>query len=383
MQQHSKPTFTIVGGGIAGLTAAIALSKAGFESILFEAAPQIKEVGAGLGLGANAIKAFASLGIEADVIERGRILPAFAIYDEKGKPISGLDSRAMNEKYGASNFTIHRAALQAVLLSKVEPGIIQLNKRLINYEQRDNMHVLQFSDGTSYETQHLIVADGIHSVVRKKLLPDSEIRYAGYTCWRGVLHQDTLQINTTSETWGAHGRFGIVPLAHKIYWFVCLNAPAHSPLMKAFTVKDLAERFQHYHSPIPEILKASKNEDLIWNDIEDLKPIRQFAFGTAVLIGDAAHATTPNIGQGACMAIEDGVILANELKKTDQVAQAFKSFEVKRMKRVHQVVDTSWRIGRMAQMENQAAVGLRNVFMRALPKRLQEKQLEFLYEIEF
>ncbi len=379
-----KKNITILGGGIAGLSTAIALKNAGIETLVFEAAPKIKAVGAGLGLGANAIKAFKVLGIDEAVINAGRFLPAFTVYDEKGKQIARTDSVSISKKYGLDNFTIHRADLHALLLSKINPVCIKTNKRVTGIEQNEGNIILHFQDGTLHETDYLIAAEGIHSVVRKYVLSDSKPRYAGYTCWRAVIDNSNLQLNECSETWGAKGRFGIVPLAgNKIYWFACVNTVANNTVMKNYTIQDLQKQFAGYHHPVEAILKATKNENLIWNDINDIKPINRYAFNNILLIGDAAHATTPNLGQGACQAVEDAVMLAAAIKSNSDLTLAFKKFEQRRLKRTHWIVNTSWRIGKIAQLENKFLIRCRNFLFRNLPKRVNEKQFTKIYTTDF
>ena len=286
----------IIGGGIAGLTAAIALKRIGVETEVFEAAPEIKPVGAGLGLAANAIKAFRKMGIADDVIAAGHCLNGFTILDEKGRTITRTDSRAMSQKHGLDNLAIHRGRLHEVLLRHLDPATLHAGKRAVDFQETAEGVTLYFQDGSQFQAQQVVVADGIHSPLRRKLLPASSPRYAGYTCWRAVVDYPGAEgQQEATETWGPKGRFGIVPLAEgKMYWFACLNAPQNSPEMKAFRVQDLLRVFGQYHALIPDILKRTQDEQLLWNDICDLEPLRQYAFGRLVLIGDAAHATTPN-----------------------------------------------------------------------------------------
>ena len=379
-----KKNITIVGGGIAGLTTAIALNKAGFCTTIFEAAPEVKAVGAGLALAANAMKAFQKIGIAEDIIAEGRILPAFLLLDQQGKQLAKTNSEVLSKKYGVDNFTIHRADLHRVLLSKLDPTTVHSNKRIVDIVTQGEKTVLIFQDGNTHETEVLVAADGIHSPIRKKLLPESKERYAGYTCWRAIIDNTKLQITESSETWGNNGRFGIVPLAHnKIYWFACINAKAQDEKKKAFRVADLAAHFKDFHAPIPQILQETKDEHLLWNDINDLQPIHQLAFGNIVLIGDAGHATTPNMGQGACQAIEDAIILADELSKTDNVTAAFKAFEKRRIQRVHRIVNTSWTFGKIAHIENTLLISARNFLFRHIPASINEKQVQVVYEVDF
>lgn len=379
-----KKNITILGGGIAGLSTAIALKNAGIETMVFEAAPEIKPVGAGLGLGANAIKAFKILGIDKEVMNAGRFLPSFTVYNQDGKIITRTDSVSVSKKYGLDNFTIHRADLHKLLLSKINPATVETNKRVERIEQNKNTIFLHFKDGTVHETDYLIAAEGIHSVVRNYLLPQSKPRYAGYTCWRAVIDNTNLQLNECSETWGTKGRFGIVPLAdNKIYWFACVNTIAENPVMKNFTTGNLLDQFAGYHYPIPAILKETKNESLIWADINDIKPINKYAFNNILLIGDAAHATTPNLGQGACQAIEDAVILAEEIKNCSNLVTAFKQFEQKRLRRTHWIVNTSKSVGKVAQLENKFLAAVRNFLLKHLLESVNDRQLKKIYTADF
>ncbi len=377
--------FIILGGGIAGLTTAIALKQMGIDATIFEAAPTFKPVGAGLVLAANAIKAYRHLGIAEKIIAKGHALSTLQILHQKGKVLTSADAVAISKKYDLHNFAIHRAALHETLLAELDAKQLIANKKAIGFERLSGGKIeLFFEDKSTYITDYVIVADGIHSAVQQQLLPDSKPRYAGYTCWRAVMDNPGLHLKTATETWGRGSRFGIVPLANdKIYWFACVNAPQNDAVNRNVKVTDLQRIFQNFHHPIPTILANTKEQELIWNDIIDLQPISQFAFGNIVLIGDAAHATTPNLGQGACQAIEDAVILADELKKHPAPSAAFAAFEKRRMARTHYIVNTSWRMGQIAQWSNPFLVALRNTLFRLIPERVNENQMKRVLEVDF
>lgn len=375
----------ITGAGIAGLTAAIALQQAGIAYTLYEAASEIKPVGAGIALAANAIKAFKKLGIDEVIMSKGRLLDAFVINDPTGKVITKTDSRAVGLKYGADNFTIHRADLHEALLAFVNQENLRTNKRCMNFEENGDRLVLHFTDGSTDEVDYLLACDGIHSPIRKKLLPESKPRYAGYTCWRAVVEMPDLPLNEASETWGSAGRFGIVPLTkNQVYWFACISAEAHDAVMKNYTTTDLLRYFSDFHASVGEILRHTRDEQLIHGDICDLKPLNRFAFGKILLMGDAAHATTPNMGQGACQAIEDAAVLASELQRGHtSLENLFLAFEKRRVERTKGIIVRSRAIGRVAQLQNAWLAAFRNFALRALPAGANEKGLKSLLDVEF
>ena len=378
--------FAIVGGGIGGLTLAIAMQRKGMDVKVFEGAPHFKPIGAGIALAANAMKAFEDIGIAREVIQAGWEIKRMYGKDDRGTVISFMDAVQLSEQYGVvNNFTIQRADLHEVLAKLLKADTLVFGKACVDFKQSQNGITTYFSDGSTASADYLVACDGIHSPIRKKLLPTSLPRYAGYTCWRAVVDDlpDGFNPDETTETWGRGRRFGVVPLSNnRVYWFATLNAKANDEKCKNFTVKNLEEVFKDFHFPIPEILGRTKNEQLIWSDIIDLKPISQFAFGRVVLLGDAAHATTPNMGQGACMAIEDAATLANGLTKYP-AEEAFKKFEAHRIKRTTRIVNQSWTFGKIAQLENPLLISLRNGAFRKVPQSTIDKQLKALYEVSF
>src|SRR4051812_32895063 len=167
-------TFAIVGGGIGGLTLAISLQRKGFNVTVYENAPQIKPLGAGLVLAANAIKAFMEIGISDEILKAGKVLKALRVKDVKGNILSETDSETLSARYGTvNNFTIHRADLHDVLARQLKPGTIQLNKGCTDFKQTAEKITLAFHDGNAEEADYVIACDGIHSVIRKKFLPHS------------------------------------------------------------------------------------------------------------------------------------------------------------------------------------------------------------------
>jgi 2-polyprenyl-6-methoxyphenol hydroxylase-like FAD-dependent oxidoreductase len=379
IKHNYNSKFVILGGGIAGLSAAIALKKIGIRPLVIEASPEFNPSGAGIVIALNALEAYKILGIYEELCKAGNPVSQMSIYDKHGRVIS----RTHTEVFGRNQFNlpIHRSALHRVLLSHIDPSWLIQGKRSKIVLNSGKGYDIVFDDMTSIKADYIIVAEGIHSVTRQQFIPGSTERYSGYTCWRGVTTLPGIKIHEASETWGENGRFGMVPLADdQVYWFAVKNSPPDDPRMESFKAHDLEKLFAGYHEPISRIIRATPDDQILWNDIYDLKPVQQYVFGNIVMIGDAAHAATPNMGQGACQAIEDAVVLAHCLKVKTDVQEAFVSYEQKRLKRTHFVVNQSWRMGKMAQMEDKKMIAIRNFVFRALPDKILNRQLQKVYE---
>jgi 2-polyprenyl-6-methoxyphenol hydroxylase-like FAD-dependent oxidoreductase len=376
----------VIGGGIGGLCAALALQKTGIETVVHEAAPRIRGLGAGVGLAANAMQGLARLGVAEEVIARGKQLTALTIFDEHGRIISNMDTQPLSLKYGINNFVIHRADLHEVLMNHLQPGTLLLDKRCEYIDQKENQVRVSFTDGTEVTTDLLIAADGISSVIRQQLLPKSIPRYAGYTCWRAVIENPGVEINKmiSAETWAPQGRVGIAPLqGDKIYWYACINAKQRDEKMRMMTPEKLAKHFYTLHSPVEAILAATSKDQLLWNDVTDLEPLKRFVYGRVVLLGDAAHATTPNMGQGACQAIEDAVVLGQCLESEPELALALRNYEKRRLSRTAKVIRMSRLLGKLAHWQHPLLGRIRNSIFRGMPGIINQKQMEDLYRVDF
>lgn len=378
--------FILIGAGIGGLAAAHALLNLGHAVRVYEAAPELRAVGAGVVLGANAMRTLHELGLHDAVAALGAPVRQLHLLDQQGRLLQAADTSEFTQRLGFENVGIHRADLQRALLAGLPRGTVQLGKAFEQLHETPAGVLARFADGTTARADALIGADGLNSRVRRQLFPAAVPRYAGYTCWRAVVEAGTLGLpaGESAETWGAAGRrFGYVPVGGgRVYWFACLNSPApRNPHYQAFRVADLQREFAGFHAPVPELLALTPADGLLWNDILDLPPLPYFARGPVLLLGDAAHATTPNMGQGAGMAIEDAAVLARFLRTSPtNVSDAFKLFERQRRARTARIVRTSWQLGRVGQLENPLLTGIRNTVMRLLPAAVSRSQMAWLYE---
>lgn len=376
--------FLIAGAGIAGLTLAKALQDLGFDYEIFEASEEVRGIGAGFGLASNAMKAFEILGLASEVAPLGHMLEDFEIQDWQEKTILKADTNRLRKNYNNENFAIHRADLHRYLISKIDSNRIYTSKRIKFFEQSFQKVILHFEDGTTAEGDYLIAADGINSVIRQQLLKDSAPRYAGYACWRAIVEDKSYFSKKSIETWGPNGRFGLTPLINnQIYWYACVNAPLKSDIYN-YTLEDIKKQFKDYSGQIRNTLQKTKQEDIITTPIMDIKPISNYSFNRVLLMGDAAHATTPNMGQGACMAVEDVCVLYDELIKNEtDILRAFEGYNRRRLKRTHYIIDTSRLAGKVAQWDNKFLMNIRNFVFRKLPQNITQSPLEDLLEEDF
>jgi len=372
----AQSPILIAGAGIGGLTAAIALRRAGFDAHVYERAAEIREVGAGITLQANAMLALRTIGLDAVVTAAGRVATKASLQTAAGKILSRIDLQGVEREMGAPAVAIHRATLQELLVSALGREFLHLDGQVAGYEARQDGVTVRLADGRRLEGALLIGADGIRSAVRSQLLGDGEPLYAGYVAWRGVAEPERAP-EEVSESWGRGRRFGIVPIENgRVYWFATLNAPAGGRDEPGTVRRRLEDLFAGWHPPIAEMLAATPERAILRNDMLHRLPAGRWGEGRVTLLGDAAHPMTPNLGQGACQAIEDAVALAGCLRDAsgDPVA-ALRRYEALRIPRANGFVRASLRLGRVAQSENVVVCRLRNALVSLVPSSISRRQL--------
>lgn len=368
--------ISIIGAGIGGLTLGNILKQQNLDFSIYESAPEIKPVGAGIMMAVNAMQIFEKLGLKDEIENAGNRIHGIFITDEKLKTISTTNVLALENKFNSCNVAIHRADLQHILASNIGFENIRLNQNLQFIEKNANYR-LKFEDGTEIESKIVFGADGIHSKVRKQILKTGTVRNAKQKCWRGLTNFDLPEkyLHHALEIWGKGKRFGFVKLTeNKVYWYALINESNYTESI------NLIETFRDFHSIVAEILATTKPEDIILNDIIDLAPVPKWFSENLCLIGDAAHATTPNMGQGACQSIEDAYVIGHLLQNDTNFNSVFEEFQKMRRKKVDYIVSTSWKIGKLSQWEN--GNSLRNFIMRTVPEGISQKMIEKVLQLE-
>ena len=371
----------IAGAGIGGLTLAVALRRRGVRVRVFERASHLAAAGAGIALPANGVKALQQLGLGAAVTKAGMVVERAVILDSRGRQLgSEVDLTDVYRSMGASLVALHRGRLHAVLLDAVADHIVTKDAPVVSFEpQRDSVHVA-LMDGQRIDTGLLVGADGLHSNVRAQLIGAGAPLYSGYTSWRGVTPENSVPLpHRTSESWGRGERFGIVPIGFgEIYWFAVADAP---PGGKDVDVRrELMARFGSWHQPVAAIIEATPPDRIVRTDIYDRAPIERWHAGRVVLIGDAAHPMTPNLGQGAGQAIEDAVVLDACLAAASSIDDALTRYEQRRVPRANAIVRASRRFGAIAQWRNPIAAWIRDRAMSLTPASVAINQARRLMD---
>lgn len=377
----SRLNVTIVGAGIGGLAAAAALKQRGIACSVYESSPLLRAQGAGIWMSPNAMQMLARLGL-ADAVRSGSVeMQRIEVLDARMRPLQVMELSAIKQKRGFSIHAIRRQSLHEILASPVG-GIVMTGRRLEEFEQTSSGVTARFAGGDSVQSDVLIGADGLRSRVRYGLFPSRALRYAGQTCWYG-LSSCRLPARfgaQTTEVWLGRLRVGFTTVdGDETYFFALQSGP------KSEIAEDAARRFETLQSAVSEapaivreIIAGSSPGRVIQADLHDMVPGR-FVSGRVALLGDAAHATTPNMGQGAAQALESALAVADLLAGHGDPALALSAYEAARRKRTAFITNQSFRIGRVAHSTGIRA-RLLHAMMRIVPAQVQQWQMNRVFE---
>lgn len=368
--------YIVIGGGIAGLSLAHHLPPE--ETLILEKQNHNTAQGAGLLLGINAVAQLQKMGLLQRVMKSACRIQHMLICDHTGRQLSCIDNEALANKTGLPTLGIHRADMHAILLQSL-PHTRVLYAQQTTHLERSSHHVLVRTSDQVYQGSILVGADGLHSVVRRQFFP-APLRYSGYTCWRGVVeHPQIASQATLTELWGRGKRFGIVPVnQHQVYFFATTNAAEACQDYQSLRISDFRKLFAEFGGQVPDILDALNDDaTLIHNDLYD-RPEIDFGADNILLAGDAAHAMTPNLGQGAAQALEDAAILGPLLATNN--AQYQMIYRQARFRRAQQLLRQSWQIGRLAQWQQPWLCLLRNQLLRWTPDTMTNNNMEKLLQ---
>ena len=369
--------IAIIGGGIGGLTTALALKEFGFESEVFEQAPALLDVGAAIALWPNAMRILVRLGLAGKIIEKAGAMEEIRWLDQKGWLINRVSISETSEDRKAPAVALHRADLQSNLVHALPPSSIHLGYTLVDYSQRGDKVIANFANGRSTEADFLIGADGIHSRVRAQFINDGDPIDRGYTVWRGIAPEIAASIPTATavEIHGRGKRFGIGPVGlGRVGWWASANAgPGTDELMHLF---------DGWYQPVLELIEATPSSTILKTGAFDRPSNRNWGSGRMTLLGDAIHPTTPNLGQGGCLAMEDAIVLARCFQKYGAVEDALRTYERCRYQRTSAVSTYSRYYGSVGQWENIWARGVRRTAFSLAPESLARRLMHIVFNYD-
>jgi salicylate hydroxylase len=366
------PRIAIIGGGIGGLTAAVAMHQRNIEIEVYEQSAQIGEIGAGVSLSPNAIKAHRALGLEAPIVAAGFESDHQLVRSwNTGKIVSQVYRKGVYEReFGAPYLSIHRADLVDILRRALPDRVFRLGARCVEVGTSAAGACARFADGTQIESDLVVGADGIHSAVRRSLFGQQAPRFTGSVCWRGLVPLDAFPPGLISTDLTLY----MGPRSHVIHFMVrggkLVNFVAHVE-SDAWTGEswtqecdrsEVTETFAGWHEPLIHLLGSAEHY-YKWA-LHDRDPLDRWSKGRATLLGDSAHAMLPHIGQGACMAIEDGYALAAMVAQMpDDLGEALRHYERLRVPRTRHAVLEARARGREMHLTSRWAQLKRNVKM--------------------
>jgi len=367
----------IVGAGITGLMIKNRLDALGDTSILCEQANTLRAEGAGLLLGANVVKIFKEIGLSNDLLSKSQVVDAIESQDQDSNLLGKLDLKKVYKDSGYQTLTIHRQDLFDILSNSIDKESILLSHKLIFIDKLKDGYKVYFENGKVEEFSKIIATDGLYSRVKKLTFMDEELRHTNQACWRFVVETpNKINNSVCCEMWGDEKRVGIFPLSNnKTYCFLVSTMQGGEEKLSS---KEVISKFNEFGG---EWLKIKSVLDLLntkflYGELSDAKNITLQKDGI-VFMGDAAHSTTPNMGQGAAMGIESAYIFSELLKNNSfNFDKAVSLYEKQRYDRVHSIREKSMALGKIAHVKSKTLQRIRNYVLKVIPDFLTQKEFE-------
>jgi 2-polyprenyl-6-methoxyphenol hydroxylase-like FAD-dependent oxidoreductase len=347
----------VIGGGIGGLTAAAALKRKGWAVRVLEQAVSLEPVGSGLAIGPNGLRALDVLGIGDPVRARARFAGNGGLRTAGGSWLSKVNAELGSQRYGDLTVVLMRSVVVDLLLGLLSDAEIVTQTTVTSVSAQEG--IVRTTAGEE-RADLVVAADGIRSGIRQALFPDHPGPvYSGITAWRLLAEGSG---DTFGETWGRGLVFGVNPITEgRVYCYATAVLPAGERADSE--LGELSRLFGAWHDPIPGLLAAAEPGSVLRNDVWWLeRPLPALHAGQVAVLGDAAHAMTPNLGQGACQAMEDAIVLAHEV--TD--GGGLPAYTAARLPRTTAIARQSFKVARMTTVRGPVGVALRNAVLWGL-----------------
>ena len=377
--------IAVIGGGIGGLTAAIALARRGLAVEVYEQAPELKEVGAGVGMWPNAMAAFERIGLADRVARLGARIDRQGLDAARRQlaavPPGPADDPAVGGRVRGG--PPGRTAATAGRRSRPGPALFHLGARCTGFEDNGSAVIARFADGRRCGPMSGSARTGCIGRPGRALFGPAPLRYRGYTAVRSLTPAGSVPLPRDGwEIWGRGARFGQGPTSgDRIIWWATWNAPAGRK-DDGDTPALLREHFGTWPNPVPAIIDATPQAALVRNDIYDRRPARTWGRGRVVLLGDAIHPMTPDLAQGACQAVVDATTLASCLAASRDTTAALQAYQRRRWRNAAATTLIARQVGAMGQWQGRAACVVRDAVMQKTPRPVQLRQLDLVLDLK-
>lgn len=373
MIQHSPRKALIIGAGIGGLAAAATLRRAGVEVQIFERAPELRPGTTAVSLMCNAVLALRTLDIDIapGLDKRGEVFDELKFLTRRGRPIRALPFRELADRLGASNYAVHRADLQQTLLDALgDDRVIELNAAATGFVSGDDGVEVTFEDGRTASGDVLIGADGFNSAIRRQMADADEPRPGNYACWLATVpfSHPRMTKGYAAHYWGRGQRFGLADIGHgRAYWWATKNVPPGASGHLRRGKEGLADLFAGWADEVRKAILTTPEESIVRITAQDRPFLQQWGTGRTTLLGDAAHPMLVSLGQGAALAIEDAVVLAQHLRATADPVAALRGYEDERKPRTEGLVAAARALSETEQLEDFFPALARDLYFRFVP----------------
>ncbi len=333
----------VIGAGIGGLTAGIALMQAGYAVEIYDRVSELRPAGAGISLWSNGVKVLNYLGLGDRMAKIGGIMDRMQYRSKTGTLYNDIPLQPLIDQVGQRPYPVARTDLQQLLLEAF-PGPVRLNARCIGVEEDGQSVTAIFEDGHRATGDVLVAADGVRSLLREYVLGERvEPAYGGYVNWNGLvpISEDLAPANCWMIYVGDYKRASMMPVAgDRFYFFFDVPMPKEVAAVAPGDIRaELMQHFAGWADPVQHLIQRLNPETTNRLLIHDVGPIPKMVRGRVALLGDAAHATCPDLGQGGCQAMEDSLVLMRYLRSTNLgVEDALKRYEAERKERTAAIV---------------------------------------------
>lgn len=337
-----KLKVVVIGAGIGGLTSGIALSQAGYEVEIYDRVKEMRPVGAGISLWSNGVKVLNRLGLGEKMAQIGGLMDRMQYRTMTDELLNDIDLMPLIHQVGQRPYPVARRDLQSMLLEEF-PGRVNLDYKCVGVEEDETGVTAFFENGHQARGDLLVAADGVRSVLRSYVLGEEiEPQYGGYVNWNGLVTAD--ENLAPKNSWviyvGDCKRASMMPVGgDRFYFFFDVPLPKGTSADPDNYKTELKEHFQNWAKPVQTLIDRLDPDSVARLEIHDVGPIDRFVKGRVALLGDSAHTTCPDMGQGGCQAMEDALVLTNYLISTNLgVEYALKRYEIERTERANAIV---------------------------------------------